>query len=156
MSHKFFVSNSHSSVQIRRRVLLSLLWLLLLLVIPVIQASIWLSSNSSNQDLQLLQPLKIYHLTVLPEIAHQTIKLDPPATKAVISIQPGDTAIRCGYNFKIYTCISGKPLEIITEQDNPMKEFWVQNPLPHNVRLAIAVYEYCQVSAELSLGELIC
>ncbi len=151
MSNKFFVSNSYSLIQIKPRILFSLLWLLLLLIIPVIQASIWLSSTSSNQDSQLPQPLKIYHLTVLPEIAHQRIKLNPPATKAVISIQPGGVAIRCGYNFKIYTCISGKPLEISAEQNNPIKEFWVQNPLPHNVRLAIAVYKSCQVSAEPSL-----
>ncbi|MDJ0615861.1 MAG: hypothetical protein QNJ63_03770 [Calothrix sp. MO_192.B10] len=144
------MSNSHSSVQIRRRIFFCLFWLLLLLIIPVIEASTCLSPDSGNQDPQLPEPLKVYHLTVLPEIAYQKIKLNPPVTKAIITIQPGDVAIRCGYNFNIYTCISGKPLEIRAEQDNPIQEFWVQNPLPHNMRLTIFVYEYYQGSLKSS------
>ncbi|MDJ0736990.1 MAG: hypothetical protein QNJ47_23470 [Nostocaceae cyanobacterium] len=134
--------NSYFSVQVSRRIFFSLFWLLLV-GIPR-QASIWFSSSSDKQNPQSLQPLKIYRLSVLPEIPQQRIKLNPPATKIVITIQPGDVAILCGYNFKVYTCVSGKPLEINAESNNPIKEFWIQNPLSYNVRVKIAVYEHYQ------------
>ncbi len=135
------MSTSHSSIEIRRRILFSLFCFLLLLVVQLIQASTFLSSTSGKENLQLPLPLKVYRLTVLPEISEQRIKLNPPATKVAIAIQPGDVAIRCGYSFKVYTCTSGKTLKIRAEPDNPIQEFWVQNPLSHNVRVAIAVYE---------------
>ncbi len=128
-------------MKIRRRILFSLFWFLLLLVVPFIQASARLSTTYEEEGSELPLPLKVYHLTVLPEVSEQRVKLNPPAAKVAIAIQPGDVAIRCGYNFNIYTCVSGKTLKIHAEPDRPIQEFWVQNPLSHNVRISITVYE---------------
>lgn len=106
----------------------------------------WLSTTSGKQEPKLLKPLKVYHLSVLSGMPQQRIKLNPPANLVTITIKPGDVAISCGYNSKIYTCVSGKRLEINAEPDNPIEEFWVQNPLSQNVRLSIAVHEYFQGS----------
>ncbi|WP_153009494.1 hypothetical protein [Mastigocoleus testarum] len=142
MSKSFSASKSNSSIEFRRRILFSLIWFLMLPVVPLIQASIFLSTTSRKQDSECPKPTKVYYLTVLPEISKQVIKLNPPARKIVIAVKPGDVAIPCGCNLKIYTCVSGKNLNITAEPSNLIQEFWVQNPLSHNVRLTITVYEH--------------
>ncbi len=142
--HKgFSVPSDYSSMQIRRRIFLYLSWLILVIAIIFIQGSMLLSFTNIDQE-QLHHPLKIYYFYVLPEIAYQRININPPATKAIITIQPGDVSIRCGYNFRVYTCVSGKSLEITTTPDNPIREFWVQNYFSSHARIAIAIYEVCE------------
>ncbi len=113
----------------------------MLLVVPLTQASVFLSTNSKKQDSECPKSIKVYYFTILPEIPKQIIKLNPPARKILIAVKPGDVAIPCGCNLKFYTCVSGKTLNISAEPENLIQEFWVQNPLSHNVRLTITVYE---------------
>ncbi|AHJ31556.1 hypothetical protein NSP_52680 [Nodularia spumigena CCY9414] len=58
-------------------------------------SSSYVNENSSEIQ-ELGQPIKTYFLTVLPEGTKREVKIDPPATKIVVTSQSGDTGIRCG------------------------------------------------------------
>ncbi|MGB7444872.1 MAG: hypothetical protein WA919_27705 [Coleofasciculaceae cyanobacterium] len=109
------------------------------LIAPV-QAENTLSlENTGSASQQKPQPLKTYVLTVLPEGSRQKIKLQPPATKLVVNAQSGDTAVLCGDGRQKYTCKSGNPLQIDSEE--PIKQFWAENTSQQQVQLRINIYE---------------
>ncbi|WP_414548078.1 hypothetical protein [Anabaena sp. CCY 0017] len=117
--------------------------------------------NENGSEIQeLRQPIKTYFLTVLPEGTKREVKINPPATKIVVTSQSGDTGIRCGDGFSSYSCLPGKRIELIYDSATPVVKFWGENQSDIQVRLQIEVYE---VSAEMqnskpdeSLGLLSC
>ncbi len=123
VSKIFSVSNSHLLIDFRCRILSSRSCFLLLLVLPLIKAIIFLSTSSKKQRSECSKSIKIYYYTVLSEISKQIIKLNPPARKVVIAVKPDDVAISCSCDLKVYTCVSGKTLKIVTEVDNLIQEF---------------------------------
>ena len=95
----------------------------------------------SSETQELGQPLKTYLLTLLPGVARQVVKINPPATRLVVTSQPGDKAVRCGNDGRGYSCVPGKRLEILADSATPVAQFWGENPNEIEVRLRIEVYE---------------
>ncbi len=96
-------------------------------------------TNSQIQE-QLVQPQETYHLLVLAG-ARGEVKINPPATKIVVTSQSGDTIIRCGDEQNTYTCSPGKRLELEYEVTAPVVKFWGENLTDTQVRLQIDVYQ---------------
>ncbi len=122
----------------RRGICFSLV-LLLILTVSVLAEPLPVSAATENQ--QPSRPTKTYYLTIPPEVSERTIKLEPPGTRLIVTMTPGDIAIRCGDRFSIYTCTSGKPLTIKSSPETQIHEFWAQNSLHKTIILTIAVYE---------------
>ena len=96
-------------------------------------------TNCQIQE-QLVQPQETYHLLVLAG-ARGEVKINPPATKIVVTSQSGDTIIRCGDEQNTYTCSPGKRLELEYEVTAPVVKFWGENLTDTQVRLQIDVYQ---------------
>lgn len=122
----------------RRGICFSLV-LLIILTVSVLAEPLPVSAATENQ--RLSRPTKTYYLTLPPTVSERTIKLDPPGSQLIVTMTPGDLAIRCGDHFSIYTCTSGKPLKIMSSPETPIHEFWAQNPHDQIIILTIAVYE---------------
>lgn len=119
--------------------LLGLFWLFL----PV-QAEHFLFSatNKSNFSQESVQQRQTYLLNVLPGGSRLTVNINPPATKIIVTSKSGDTAIRCGYNRHIYSCLPGSQLEITADRTNPIHKFWGQNHNEIWVQLLVHVTEF--------------
>ncbi|MDJ0577324.1 MAG: hypothetical protein QNJ65_19460 [Xenococcaceae cyanobacterium MO_234.B1] len=89
---------------------------------------------------ELAQPVETYYLIVLAG-ARTEVKINPPATKIVITSQSGDTTIRCGDAQNAYSCSPGKRLELEYESTTPVVKFWGENLTDTQVRLQIDVYQ---------------
>ena len=89
---------------------------------------------------QLNQPVETYHLSVLAG-GKGEIKINPPATKIVVTSQSGDTTIRCGDEQNAYSCSPGKRLELEYADNTPILKFWGENLSDTQVRLQIDVYQ---------------
>ncbi len=89
---------------------------------------------------QLIQPVATYHLSVLGG-ARGEVKINPPATKIVVTSQSGDITIRCGDEQNAYSCSPGKRLELEYEVTAPVVKFWGENLSDTQVRLQIDVYQ---------------
>ncbi|MDJ0901498.1 MAG: hypothetical protein QNJ55_22085 [Xenococcus sp. MO_188.B8] len=87
-----------------------------------------------------VQPVKTYYLTVLGQ-GRRELKIDPPATKIVVTSQSGDTTIRCGDEQNVYTCSPGRRLELEYGVSAPVVKFWGENLSDIQVRLQIDVYQ---------------
>ncbi len=90
---------------------------------------------------QSVQPVETYYLLVLEGIGKREVKINPPATKIVVTSQSGDTIIRCGDEQNTYICSPGKRLEIEYEDETPVIKFWGENINDTQVRLQIDVYQ---------------
>ncbi|GAX35716.1 hypothetical protein [Nodularia sp. NIES-3585] len=135
-------------------VILASLLMVLSFVLPVRAetSSIYLNEDSSEIE-ELGQPIKTYFLTVLPQGTKREVKIDPPATKIVVSSQSGDTAIRCGDGVSSYSCLPGKRIELVYDYATPAVKFWGENQSDMQVRLQIEVYEVSSNSESLEAGE---
>ena len=89
---------------------------------------------------KLVQPLATYHLSVLGG-ARGEVKINPPATKIVVTSQSGDITIRCGDKQNAYSCSLCKRLELEYEVTAPVVKFWGENLSDTQVRLQIDVYQ---------------
>jgi len=89
---------------------------------------------------QSTQPVDTYHLSVLAG-GRGEVKINPPATKIVVTSQSGDTTIRCGDEQNAYSCSPGKRLELEYEDARPVVKFWGENLSDTQVRLQIDVYQ---------------
>ncbi len=89
---------------------------------------------------KLVQPVATYYLSVLAG-GRGEVKINPPATKIVITSQSGDTTILCGDEQNIYSCSPGKRLELEYEVTKPVVKFWGENFSDTQVRLQIDVYQ---------------
>ncbi len=85
--------------------------------------------------------LTTYPLTVLSQGSRQSVKIDPPALKMTVTVNSGESAIRCGDDFRSYSCVLGKPLELSYETTEPNSKFWAENNTEHQVKLMIKVEE---------------
>ncbi|MDY7020533.1 MAG: hypothetical protein SWJ54_04105 [Cyanobacteriota bacterium] len=119
--------------------------LLFFLVSPLALAHS-LSIVTATSEIQTSQPVKTYVRSILPEIPEQIIKLNPPATQLVVNIKTGDVIVPCGNQEKVYTCFSGKPIEITSEPDMPIRQVWIQNPRNQMIQLTISVYKQLAIS----------
>ena len=116
--------------------------MLLWFVLPVgVDSSLIVIAQGENETAKLEQPLKTYFFTILPQVSRQKLELKPPATRIVVTSRSGDTAILCGDGFSSYSCLPGKPLELIYEPDTPVNQFWGENKSEMQVQLKIDVYE---------------
>ena len=97
--------------------------------------------NTGKVSQQKPQPLKTYVLTVLPGGSRQKIEIQPAATKLVVHPQSGGTAVLCGDGVQKYTCKSGNPLQIESESETAIKQFWAENTSEQQVQLRINIYE---------------
>lgn len=88
----------------------------------------------------LTQPIETYHLS-FPGEGRREIKINPPATKIVVTSQSGDTIILCGDGQNAYSCAPGKRLELEYEATKPVAKFWGENLNDTQVRLQIDVYK---------------
>jgi len=96
-------------------------------------------------------PRTTYFLIALPNGSRQSVKLDPPATRLVISSHSGDTSVRCGEGIRSYNCTPGKRLELKAENSSPIKQIWAENSHETQVRLKIEVLESLDFSEDLAM-----
>ena len=63
-----------------------------------VRADSFLGSATEGSKLagESIQKGKTYLLTLLPGGGRLTLKINPPATKIIVTSQSGDTAVRCG------------------------------------------------------------
>lgn len=88
------------------------------------------------------EPLSTYYLSLLPDGARRRVNFDAPASQLSVSLESGNTSVRCGDGEKTYSCVPGKSLEIQHRPDRPIKLFWAENSNGDSVRLRIDIYEY--------------
>lgn len=102
-----------------------------------------LDSDGQHSDEQHSdgQPLKTYSLTLIPDNPRQQITLDPPATRIKVTMELGNSAVRCGDRLDSYRTLPGKPLTIERDADTAMTQFWAQNSGGGDARLRIEVME---------------
>ncbi|MDJ0574439.1 MAG: hypothetical protein QNJ65_04655 [Xenococcaceae cyanobacterium MO_234.B1] len=124
-----------------KQLVLILVCLWLWLMAPaLINASPVEAETNSQVTEQLVQPVETYYLSVLAG-AKTEVKINPPATKIVITSQSGDTTIWCGDEQNAYSCSPGKRLELDYEVTTPLVKFWGENLSDTQVRLQIDVYQ---------------
>jgi hypothetical protein len=107
-------------------------------------------SEPASEVVASEEPIQTHYLSVLKEMAEQTLKFEPPATQIVVRLNSGDTTVRCGDKIQSYHCTSGKPLAIGYGEETPIEKFWVQNPEHKNFRLKIDVYSVYNPPEELT------
>ena len=111
-----------------------------LIALAFLNASPVAEEINSQVTEQSVKPVKTYHLTVLAK-GRGEVKINPPATKIVVTSQSGDTTIRCGDEQNAYSCAPGKRLELEYEVTAPVVKFWGENLNDTQVRLQIDVYQ---------------
>lgn len=124
-------------------ILTAILMICLCFPLPVVAETIPAKETSS--------PNQTYFLIALPHGSRQSVKLDPPATRLVISSHSGDTSVRCGEGIRSYTCSPGKRLELTAENSSPIKQIWAENSHETQVRLKIEVLETLNASEDLAM-----
>lgn len=103
---------------------------------------IWAIAATPVRAAELPETVKTYPLNISPNVAKQTVTLDPPATHLIVKmVKPGDVAIPCGYRSQTYTCTAGKALDIVPKDGNPIEKFWGQNTTEKMVFLTLTVEE---------------
>ncbi len=113
-------------------------WLIAPAIVNAESAGEEIDSQPTEQS---VQPVETYYLLVLEGIGKREVKINPPATKIVVTSQSGDTIIRCGDEQNTYICSPGKRLEIEYEDETPVIKFWGENINDTQVRLQIDVYQ---------------
>ena len=110
------------------------------LIAPAIINTEPIGEEIKSQVIEQFQPVATYYLSVLGG-SRGEVKINPPATKIIVTSQSGDIIIRCGDEQNAYTCSPGKRLELEYEVTTPLVKFWGENLSDTQVRLRIDVYQ---------------
>ena len=110
------------------------------LIAPAIINAEPIGEEINSQVIEQFQPVATYYLSVLGG-GRGEVKINPPATKIIVTSQSGDIIIRCGDEQNAYTCSPGKRLELEYEVTTPLVKFWGENLSDTQVRLRIDVYQ---------------
>lgn len=102
-----------------------------------LMACLWVSPASAADT-----ALHTYGVPLLGSQAEQRIQINPPALELGVITQPAGALLRCGDNYKTYTCKAGQTTLISAEE--PISEFWVQHTTEENVNLQVMVYRYAE------------